>query len=156
MIFIRLKTSSQMVNRVEGNEMESPMTQWGGRWDGGAGTPIGPPGRGCGESSHFVPTPGWVYPRRPLDVDIWSWHRARSGEIPTYRPYSSNRNSPALSLQHCYHAWWDQTHTDAEHFIQAHCSLDLLKNRTLSQAFFIYLWITSTTLYIAVLAELGT
>jgi len=29
MIFIRLKTSSQMVNSVEGNEMESPAAWWG-------------------------------------------------------------------------------------------------------------------------------
>lgn len=35
-----------MVNRVEGNEMESPMTQWGWQVGRGVGTetPIDPPG----------------------------------------------------------------------------------------------------------------
>lgn len=43
MIFIRLKTSSQMVNRVEGNEMESPMTQWGWQVGRGGRDPQRPP-----------------------------------------------------------------------------------------------------------------
>uniref|UniRef100_A0A8C4V5G6 Uncharacterized protein n=1 Tax=Falco tinnunculus TaxID=100819 RepID=A0A8C4V5G6_FALTI len=43
MIFIRLKTSSQMVNRVEGNEMESPVAQWGWQVGWGGRHPGRPP-----------------------------------------------------------------------------------------------------------------
>lgn len=80
MIFIRLKTSSQMVNLVEVNEMESPWPSGAGRWDGGGRDPCSPlwwciiPWH-CTWVMSFPRCTKWQWPTGATNVSDLSWQQ---------------------------------------------------------------------------------
>lgn len=144
MIFIRLKTSSQMVNRVEGNEMESPAAV--GR---GARRPrqslqapavamhcLNVPGQAMPTAQNGTSTRvQWACPASAAGSLITCcWDGVRSWGAPTCHLCSCTRSGPHLPPSSAPHGM----STSAEHLVQVYPLH--LKNRALPQTFFTPTW----------------